>query len=116
MPKDETLSNQFRNLIGNVQHSKTDEEQILLFLSKQKTHFDGIAGYSELPEFSILLHAFFKQNEEESIPNLVKLIHHLDPNQIHQQKLEFEKLPLYKQWLNRILGKGWSIKDYTKKS
>ncbi len=115
IPKDHALINQLRSGAGTLGNNSADDRQIILMLSNQRTHFDGFIDYSELPEFSKLLNVFFNQNEEESIPNLVKLIHHLDVNQIILEKREFEKLPIHKKWSKRILGKGWSIKEYSKK-
>ena len=68
-----------------------------------------------LPEFSELLSVFFQKNQEESVPNLVKLIHHIDPAQIRQDKWDYEQKPFYLKWLDRIRGKSWSVRQYEKK-
>ncbi len=77
---------------------------------------DGqVAHYWNLKEFRKILNLFFKKNEEESIPNLVKLVHTLDAATIQQQKNEYENLPLWKKWWNLLTGKSWSIHQYAKK-
>ena len=71
--------------------------------------------YKNLPEFKILLQSFFRKNEEESIPNLIKAAHHFDAQQILKEKEEYHNLPLYKKWFRNIKGTNWSIKQYEKK-
>ena len=71
--------------------------------------------YGNLPEFRQLLHAFFKKNEEESIPNLVKQLHGLDAATIEKQKLSYRTLPFYKRWIQVLKGRSWNIKQYEKK-
>jgi hypothetical protein len=93
------------------------EDVAINFVLRQKPSiaFDGFESYNDLNEFKNLLQTFFKRNEEESIPNLVKLSHHLDAKQIRQQKQEFEKQPFFKKWMDKLTGKGWSISNYEKK-
>ena len=74
-----------------------------------------VEHYHDLKEFRSLLSIFFKKNEEESIPNLVKLVHHLDAATIRQYKNKFEALPFYKKWLYTLIGKKWSIRQFEKK-
>ena len=76
---------------------------------------DSIYHYKNLKEFRKLLQLFFRKNEEESIPNLVKGLRHLDVATIQKQKSLYEALPLYKKWLQALKGKSWSIKQYEKK-
>jgi hypothetical protein len=71
-----------------------------------------IFDYGGFDEFSQLLQTFFKKNEEESIPNQIKLVHHLDAAAIQQQKKEYQQQPLFKKWLQAITGKRWSIRQY----
>jgi hypothetical protein len=71
--------------------------------------------YHYSPAFKSLLQYFFQRNEEESIPNLVKLIHFLNADQLEQERLDFELQPLYKKWLDKLRGKGWSLERYKKK-
>ena len=80
-----------------------------------KTANDYFADYFELSEFRTLLHTFFTKNEEESIPSLVKLVHHLDAAAIQREKTMHNRLPLLKKWWNHLTGKGWSIQKYEKK-
>jgi hypothetical protein len=74
-----------------------------------------ISHYGKLEEFKQLLNRFFKKNEEESIPNLVKLIRHLDAATIQKEKAAYEAMPFYKKWLQVLTGKNWNIKQYQKK-
>jgi hypothetical protein len=68
--------------------------------------------YGGFEEFSQLLQTFFKKNEEESIPNQIKLLHHIDAAAIQQQKRDYHQQPLFKKWLQAITGKRWSIRQY----
>lgn len=74
-----------------------------------------IFSYSELPEFGALLETFFKKTEEESIPNQVKLAHHLDAAAVQKQKEAYRQQPLFKRWLQIITGKRWSVTQYEKR-
>jgi hypothetical protein len=71
-----------------------------------------IFDYGGFEEFSQLLQAFFKKNEEESIPNQIKLLHHIDAAAIQQQKQDYQQQPLFRKWLQAITGKRWSIRQY----
>ncbi|MGN6163100.1 MAG: hypothetical protein ACTHOF_01035 [Flavisolibacter sp.] len=73
-----------------------------------------IFQYGKFEEFKKLLHHFFKKNEEESVPNLVKLIRHLDAATVQKEKATYEALPFYKKWLQALTGKNW-IKQYQNK-
>lgn len=81
---------------------------------KIKSAAKYIFEYSTLKEFSQLLETFFKKNEEESIPNQIKLVHHLDAATVQQQKDAYHQQPLFKKWLQIITGKKWTIKQYEK--
>src|SRR5206468_3387760 len=74
-----------------------------------------IEHYWNLKEFRNLLQVFFMQNSEENIPNLIKLINHIDASAIRDQKIAFEGLPVYRKWVRKLLRRGWSINDYIKK-
>ncbi len=74
-----------------------------------------IVHYWNLKEFSFLLKVYFDRNEEESIPNLVKLLPDIDPASIQVQKLTYQKLPLLKKWMYAVRGKKWSIKTFENK-
>jgi hypothetical protein len=80
-----------------------------------KTANDYFADYFELTEFRLLLRTFFSKNEEESIPNLVKLSSHLDAAAIKKEKAIHKELPLLKRWWKELTGKGWSIRKYERK-
>jgi hypothetical protein len=74
-----------------------------------------IAQYQDLKEFRLLLRNFFGRYQEESIPNQVKLIHHTDAAEIQTQKRKFQQLPLYVRLLRKMVGKGWSISNYSRR-
>ncbi|MBD0351255.1 MAG: hypothetical protein ICV51_01320 [Flavisolibacter sp.] len=76
---------------------------------------ENIVHYWNLKEFRFLLRSFFVKNEEESIPNLVKLIHHINTVEIQQNKEQYGQLPVFKKWLMTLTGKNWSIKQYERK-
>jgi hypothetical protein len=85
-----------------------------------KDHERGIAeneivSYRRFPEFKKLLQLFFLKNEEESIPNLVKLVHHLDAKRIEKEKMTYESLPFFKKLLHSVTGKAWSVRRYQNK-
>lgn len=77
-----------------------------------RTAEEVIAQYNDLKEFRELLRKFFSKYQEESVPNQLKLIHHLDAALIQKQKKEFQKLPLHQKLYRRITGKHWSIEKY----
>jgi hypothetical protein len=83
--------------------------------SKIKSADTYIFEYTNFEEFNQLLRIFFQKNEEESIPNQVKLIHHIDAATIQQQKEQFQQQPLLKKWLQTLSGRKWSIKQYESK-
>ncbi len=76
---------------------------------------DYLVHYWNLKEFRKFLNVFFKKNEEESIPNLVKLAHPIDAAAIQKEKETFDALPVYQQWLAKLRGKSWNIDTYIKK-
>ncbi len=80
-----------------------------------QSSYEYIYSYSMFTEFTELLNIFFKINEEESIPNLIKLINHVDVENIKNQKNLYQQLPVYKKLLNALTGKRWSIKNYQNK-
>ena len=74
-----------------------------------------VVHYWNLKEFRQLLSAFFLQNEEESIPSLIKKVHALDAVTIKQDKNNFTRLPFLQRLLKMVKGKQWRIKDYERK-
>jgi hypothetical protein len=76
---------------------------------------DSLVTYDNLEEISDLLEVFFTKNQEESIPNLVKLVQHIDVVKIRLHKTQYQKQPFYKKWVAKLRGKGWSIQQYEKK-
>jgi hypothetical protein len=75
----------------------------------------AIAHYWNLKEFRRFLETFFSKNEEESIPNLVKKIHHVDALTIMKHKTSFESLPFLQRFLKKLGGSSWRISTYEKK-
>lgn len=76
---------------------------------------DTIVSYRHFPDFKKLLQLFFLKNGEESIPNLVKLVHHLDARTIEKEKLTYDGLPFFKKLLHSVTGKKWSVRQYQNK-
>ena len=71
--------------------------------------------YWNLKEFRKLLNLFFTKNQEESVPNLIKLAHHLDASHIQNEKNQYKKLPFYKRFIKNLTGNRWTIDKYQKK-
>ena len=76
---------------------------------------ESVAHYWNLKEFRSLLQQFFKTNEEESIPNLVKTAHPIDAKKIESEKDAYEALPLLNKWKAALTGRAWTIKKYLSK-
>jgi hypothetical protein len=74
-----------------------------------------ISSYRNFPAFKKLLQAFFVKNEEESIPNLVKMVYHLDAEAIQQEKNRYDSQPFVKRILSTLSGKAWSVRQYQNK-
>jgi len=74
-----------------------------------------IVSYRHFPDFKKLLQIFFSKNAEESIPNLVKLVHHLDARTIEKEKITYDQLPFFKKLLHSVTGKAWSVRRYQNK-
>jgi hypothetical protein len=82
---------------------------------KGNASWTSFASYQSSAAFKELLPVFFQRNAEESIPNLVKFVHHLDAEQIQQEEERYQQQAFYKKWLDKFTGKGWSIERYKKK-
>lgn len=111
-----------KSMIGTLQKQSVnqDPESYALSYSLQqqaniKTANHRVAHYSDLKEFRDLLKKFFTRNGEESIPNLIKLIHPFDAGEIQKQKHQYETQPLYKKLMDSVTGNKWSIQQYQKK-
>lgn len=76
---------------------------------------DSLVTYTNLKEMGELLDVFFNKNQEESVPNQVKLVNHIDAVKIRLHKVQYQKQPFYKKWIDKIRGNGWSIRQYEKK-
>ena len=82
---------------------------------KGNTSWTSFATYQSSAAFKELLPVFFQRNAEESIPNLVKLVHYLNAQQIQQEEEQYQQQAFYKKWLDKFKGRGWSIERYKKK-
>lgn len=83
--------------------------------SHSTTIQDSINSYRNFPAFKKLLAAFFLKNQEESIPNLVKLVYHLDAKTIFEEKNRYDRQPFVKKILSALSGKAWSARQYQNK-
>ena len=72
-----------------------------------------IAHYDPYPEFDAWLRYFFKRYQEESVPNQVKLLQHIDARTIASDRNRFLKLPVHTRFLQRLTGKAWNLSRYT---
>lgn len=77
-----------------------------------KTADHLISHYWDLKEFRQLLDRFFTRNMEESIPTLVKKVHHLNAFPIMQEKTAHKQLPFLQRLWKDVSGKGWRIERY----
>jgi hypothetical protein len=104
----------------HAQFPKHITEQVSCsYILQQHANLQPAASYMvhywNLKEFRKFLNVFFKKNEEESIPNLVKAAHPIDAAAIQQQKEDYEALPVYKKWMAKATGKAWNIDTHIKK-
>ena len=74
---------------------------------------DYLRQYKGIKEFQDFLRYFFKKYQEESVPNQVKLLHHIDAKSIEEKKLHYQQLPLFTRWVKKLTGKAWSISEHT---
>jgi hypothetical protein len=74
-----------------------------------------ISSYRNFSEFKNLLRLFFKKNEEENIPNLVKLVNHIDAETILHEKNQYNSQPFVKKLISTLSGKAWSVRKYQNK-
>jgi hypothetical protein len=100
---------------SSVEQAESQAFQQAFENEKGNTSWSSFASYQASTAFKELLPAFFQRNAEESIPNLMKLIHHLDAQQIQQEEEQYKQQAFYKRWLDKFTGKGWSIERYKKK-
>ncbi|MDQ6609713.1 MAG: hypothetical protein M3Y85_07820, partial [Bacteroidota bacterium] len=89
-------------------HMTIDEEKI--FIAD-----DFFIIYQNQKEVNHLLQLFFKKNEEESIPNLVKRVHLIDPGVIQKEIQVQNNRPLVQKLLHFITGKQGVIQRYQNK-
>jgi hypothetical protein len=80
-----------------------------------KTTDHLIAHYWNLKEFRQLLTVFFARNEEESIPSLVKKVHHIDALAIMHHKTSYRSLPFLQRFFRNLSGSAWRIGQYERK-
>ena len=74
-----------------------------------------IEEYPDLSEFRLLLKDFFLRNQEESIPNLVRIIHPVNASEIESHKKKYLQLPVYTRLLRKMTGRSWNIGRYASK-
>ena len=84
--------------------------------SKTETAEEYIAHYYPYPEFDAWLRYFFKRYQEESVPNQVKLLQHIDARTIASDRNRFLKQPVYTRILQRLTGKAWNLSRYTSRT
>jgi hypothetical protein len=89
--------------------------QSLLSGKNYESAEECLAAYEDLREFNLLLRDFFKKYQVESVPNQVKLLHHVDAQKIQEQKRKYQNLPFHQRVLRKLTGKGWRIVDYAVK-
>ena len=83
---------------------------------QSETAEEFIAHYDPYPEFDAWLRYFFKRYQEESVPNQVKLIQHIDARTIAGERTRFLKQPLYTRLLQKIKSKAWKLSRYTSRT
>ena len=74
-----------------------------------------VSHYWNLKEFRRLLRVFFAKNLEESIPVLVKKVHHIDALTMMNHKTRFKQLPFLQRFFKKLSGSAWRIEEYEKK-
>jgi hypothetical protein len=98
--------------VDTLQHSLQNQQPESDFYREQRKYWNH---YHYSKDFKSLLQFFFQRNEEESIPNLVKLIHFLNADQLEQDRLQYEQQPFYKKWFDKLKGQAWSLERYKRK-
>jgi len=68
---------------------------------------DYVFHYWNFKEFRTVLQKFFDEHYGEPFEVWVKDIEKISPVKLIQPKLEFEKLPKWKQELRKIIGQSW---------
>lgn len=113
----ENISGLYSKLSGHLPHELSERIAYTYFTSDaaMQTLEDKIISYRNFPQFKNLLQLFFEKNEEESIPNLVKLVHHIDAQTILKEKKQFDRQPFVKKLLSALVGKAWSVRKYQNK-
>lgn len=79
-----------------------------------KTAGHLVAHYWNLKEFRQLLQRFFTVHAEESIPNLIKKLHHVDAITIQHEKNAFVRQSFLRRLVQNVSGKAWRIAHYEK--
>ena len=123
------LSSSHKNLLQDVialadsvyeKHPKHIAEQFAFSYCLQKagevkTADQAVAHYWNLKEFRQLLHVFFTRNMEESIPTLVKKLHHINAMTIMQHKTSYQNMPFLQRFFRNLGGSAWQIGQYERK-
>ena len=108
MSKQSIISEFKKNDAKNILYFNSDEYPVKEVDDQNKS----VESYKGLQEFKILLKDFFGRNQEESIPNQVKLIRNINAKEIETEKNKFESLPLASKLFRKMIGKGWNISNY----
>jgi hypothetical protein len=102
------------SVLGFRSGTKTSINQLML--SRDLKSVKGfIEEYHDLREFRLLLKDFFERNQEESIPNLVRIIHPVNASEIESQKKKYLQLPVYTRLIRKMTGRSWNIARYASK-
>ncbi|HVK96732.1 MAG TPA: hypothetical protein VM368_02890 [Flavisolibacter sp.] len=95
------------------------EQFAFSYCFQKKGHVEDVSGavfhYWNVKEFRTLLNYFFEKYSEESVPNLVKLLAHIDPVAIQRDKVNYKKLTILQKFTRTLAGKSWKIENYLKK-
>jgi hypothetical protein len=115
LPLLQKVANRIHTPPGDTSSEQIESRAFQEAFEKGNATWSSFATYQSSAAFKELLSVFFQRNAEESIPNLVKLVHHLDAQQIQQEEEQYQQQAFYKKWLDKFTGKGWSIERYKKK-
>ncbi len=106
----------YLHLVTEVPSDAAEEFAFAYYAGNNSLTVDNtIVSYKNFPAFKKLLQAFFARNEEESIPNLVKMVYHLNAETILQEKNRYDSQPFVKRILSALIGKAWSVRRYQNK-
>lgn len=106
----------YLQLVTEVPETVAEEFAFAYYSGNNSSTITGsIYSYQNFSAFKKLLQAFFAKNQEESIPNLVKLVYHLDAQTILQEKVSYDRQPFVKRIFSALSGRAWSVRQYQNK-